>query len=51
MNRSLSFIPVLSLIFLTLFSVSTSATQQAQERLKGDDEAMMMDEDFGLARE
>lgn len=32
MNRSLSFIPVLSLIFLTLFSVSTSATQQAQER-------------------
>ena len=32
MNRSLSFIPVLSLIFLTLFSVSTSATQQAQAR-------------------
>lgn len=32
MNRSLSFIPVLSLIFLTLFSVSASATQQAQER-------------------
>ncbi len=32
MNRSLSVIPVLSCILLMLFSVSASATQQAQER-------------------
>ena len=32
MNRSLSVIPVLSFILLMLFSVSASATQQAQER-------------------
>ena len=32
-------------------STSAAASQQAQERAKGDDEAMMIDEDFCLALE